>query len=93
MLFCIYRDVINGEIQMHDKSKGSLNAEVSINNVYIVNMRAKLGLLGPTTTTKKLQTDFVVTFCKMVRDEIFHEIPLPLEFELFIKFIKFHNTR
>lgn len=72
------KDVMNGGIQVHDKSNGSMNAEVSINNIYIVNMRAKLGLLCPMAVKKKLPTYFITTFCNMVRDEIFHEIPLPL---------------
>lgn len=87
------KDVMNGGIQVHDKSNGSMNAEVSINNIYIVNMRAKLGLLSPTAVKKKLPTHFITTFSNMVRDEIFHEIPLPLEFESFLLFMTYHKSK
>lgn len=79
--------MIKGATHVHNQSKGLLSVELSINNVYIVNGRAKLGLL------KKMEhsitnSDLTASFRTMVRKEVFKTIPIPQELNHLLNHMK-----
>ncbi|KAL8120821.1 hypothetical protein AgCh_017852 [Apium graveolens] len=76
-----FRDVINGASDVHNQSKGILGVELSINNIFIVNGRAKLSLF-------KHATSDTTTFGQMVKTEVYESKPIPVELYHLLKHMR-----